>query len=117
MNHADWQHTGALTLCVTLGPVAQLLLKRGASAGATAARSFVSPWTLGGYGVFGVVTVLAVYAFQQIELKTAAAWTSLTYLLVILLARIVLGEPLTRNKLVGGALIVAGVTVFNLDIF
>lgn len=116
MSHPHWTHYLALVLCIVLGPIAQLLLKRGANTNASAARSFVSPWTLGGYGLFGAVTVLAVYAFQQIELKTVAAFTSLNYLAVVLLARLFLREPLTRGKLMGCALIMLGVAVFNLDL-
>ena len=106
-------HWLALAGCVVLTACAQILLKKGALSGR---RFFASlnPSTLSGYGLFGCVTVLSVYAFQQIELKTVTAWTATTYLLVAGLAHVVLDEPMTWSKAVGCFLVVAGGVAFAL---
>ncbi len=109
-----WPHIAALGGSILLGPCSQILMKRGASSQGSAVRAFMSPWTLGGYGLMGVVTVLTVFAYQRLELKTVAAWTSLNYLLVVLLARFFLKEPLTPGRLVGCGMIVAGVALFSI---
>lgn len=54
--------------------------------------SFVLPQTLTGLGILWVVATLAAYAFQTVELKNAVAWTSLTYIPVVIMSRIILRE-------------------------
>lgn len=107
-------HTTSMLLGIVLTASAQILLKRGAVAGASLLGSLLNPFTLFGYAVFGLVTILAVYAMQAIELKIVTAWTGLTYLLVIVAARLLLQERLTRARIFGSLLIVSGIIVFHL---
>ena len=104
-------HWLALAGSVVLSACAQVLLKKGAVSDRRFMAS-LNPTTLTGYALFGCVTVLSVYAFQQVELKTGTAWISATYLLVAGLAHLFLGEPLTRSKIVGCSLVVAGGITF-----
>ena len=110
----SFYHYMALALCIVLTSIAQLLLKFGASNKQTVSHSFVNRSTLGGYGLLAVVTIISVYAMQVIELKVVTAWVSATYLLVVLLARTVLKEPLTIMKMVGCGLITLGGVIFSL---
>ncbi|MBA7489476.1 hypothetical protein ES702_00010 [subsurface metagenome] len=67
-----------------------------------------------GYFMFLIVTVCSIFALKGLELKLFYALTSLNYVVVMILSRIVLKEGLSRNRIVALCLIVVGVTVFNL---
>ena len=107
-------HYVALLGCIVLTACAQLLLKRGASRTKGILKSFWNSTTLLGYALFMVVTVLSVYAMQRIELKEVTVWISGTYLLVVILSRLLLRESLTLSKIIGCVLVVMGAIVFAL---
>lgn len=104
-------------LCVLLIAVGQLLFKSAAQrwefAGLTWATlvSFLSPIMLVALAIYAFATVLWVYVLRTVPLGAAYAVFSLAFVIVPLLAYFVLGERLTVNTLVGGALIVAGVVI------
>lgn len=64
-------------------------------------------------GLFCTVPVLNYLALRWWSMSTVYMATGLTYVLVMLLANRVLGEPMDRRKLGSMGLIVAGVVVFN----
>jgi drug/metabolite transporter (DMT)-like permease len=110
-------HYGAMAVGILLTGLAQVLLKLGMSHRDSWVSSFFDWRTLIGYGFFGVVTVLNVYAMQEIELKVTGAWGSMTYVLVLLLSGLVFKERMGRAVILGCVLISAGILVFNLPAF
>lgn len=106
-------HALALGACLLLTATSQLLLKHGASGETTARSALLNRFTLSGYALLVMVTVLAVYAMQAIELKVVTAWTALTYLMVTAGSATILGEHVNRARWLGSALIVAGIAVFQ----
>lgn len=110
-----WPHTTILFLCVVLTSISQLLLKSGSGGGGRWWQSFMRVHTLLGYGLLTLVTILMVFVMQRLELKFVTAVQAFIYVLVVIGARFVLKERLTKNRIVGLALILAGVVVFNLD--
>jgi drug/metabolite transporter (DMT)-like permease len=107
-----------LTLaCVALIAVGQLLFKSAAGQWRiegwswTTLRGFLSPVMLVALFIYGAATLLWVFVLRTVPLSTAYAVFSLAFLIVPVLARVFLGEPLTANTLVGGAVIVAGVII------
>lgn len=107
-------HYAALAGCVVLTVCAQLFLKRGASNNTSVLSSFLNPWTIIGCGLFCIVTILSVYAMQEVELKTVTAWISTSYLLVVILALLIYKEVLTSKKIIGCLLIVIGIITFSM---
>ena len=107
-------HYIALAGCVLLTATGQLCLKSGARDKKHVIHSFLNPMTILGYGCLLLVTVGAVYAMQVVDLKVGSTWGSITYLLVVVLARPVLGEPLSQKSVAGCLIIVLGVVVFHL---
>jgi drug/metabolite transporter (DMT)-like permease len=79
-------------------------------------QSFLKLHTLLGCGLLTFVTISMVFAMQRLELKFVTAVQALIYVLVVIGARLVLKEHLTRTRIVGLALIVVVVVVFNLDL-
>lgn len=106
-------HYAAMGLCILLVPIAQTLLKLGSKQEDAFIRSFLRPQLLAGLFLLWLVTVLSVFSFQVVPLKTSAAWTSLTYVLVTLSARFVLGEKVPLSRWAGCLLIVSGILIFQ----
>ncbi len=107
-------HYLALVCCVLLTTSAQLCLKMGARREGHVLRSFFNPFTFTGYALFGLGTVLAVYAMQAVDMKIGSTWAGIPYVLVVVLANLLLKEPLSRGKLVGCTFIVLGIVIFHL---
>ena len=104
-------------LCVALIAAGQMLFKSAAGQWRIdgwswgTLRSFLSPTMLGALTVYGATTVLWVLVLRAVPLTVAFPFYSLVFLLVPILAHFVLGEPLTWNAMVGGAVIVLGVVI------
>jgi undecaprenyl phosphate-alpha-L-ara4N flippase subunit ArnE len=107
-----------LTLaCVLLIAVGQLLFKSAAGqwrvdgwSWATL-RGFLSPVMLIALVIYAAATLLWVFVLRTVPLSSAYALFSLAFLIVPLLAWIFLGETLSVNTLIGGAVIVVGVII------
>jgi undecaprenyl phosphate-alpha-L-ara4N flippase subunit ArnE len=61
--------------------------------------------------LYGFATLLWVYVLRTVPLSSAYAMFSLAFVVVPVVAHFVLGEPLSVNALVGGAIIVVGVVI------
>lgn len=108
----------ALALCaVALTGVSQTLLKMGADSGGRGNR-FIDPYlnfpAITGYSLLLLVTMLTVYALQDLPLKVLYSLTSLNFIIVLGLSAVFLKEEVSRDKIVAIGLIVLGVVVFNL---
>jgi drug/metabolite transporter (DMT)-like permease len=111
-------HSILLTLaCVVLIVVGQLMMK--AAAGQwhvdglswSSLRAFFSPIMIAALVLYGFATLLWVYVLRTVPLSSAYAMFSLAFVVVPVVAHFVLGEPLSVNALVGGAIIVVGVVI------
>ncbi len=61
--------------------------------------------------VYAAATLLWVFVLRTVPLSSAYALFSLAFLIVPVLAWMFLGEPMSLNTLVGGAIIVVGVII------
>lgn len=95
----------------------QLLLKLGALHGnkrGSLLFSYLNLNTIIGYCLLLVVTLLNVYAYKYIDLKIAIVLLPMVFVLVALLSFTVLKETFSNNDLIGSAIILVGIVVFNL---
>jgi multidrug transporter EmrE-like cation transporter len=101
--------------CTVLGAAAQILIKTGAGNlhGAGVLEMIQNFHLLAGYSLYGMSTVLLVLALRDGELSVLYPVISLTYVWVTILSSVLFGEAITVNKLVGIAVIVAGVAVLG----
>ena len=103
--------------CVALIGGGQLLFKAAAGqwrldAGAwIAVRSLLSAAFVAALIIYGLATLLWVYALRTVPLGAAFPLYALTFLIVPLLAHFVAGEPLSTNTVIGGLVIIAGVFI------
>jgi len=94
--------------------LAQLLLREGARGTESQLAAILSPRTIAGYMLMGLVVLAMIFAMQKISLRTATAWNSLVYILTPLAARVFLKEPLTVRMAGAALLIVIGIIVFSI---
>lgn len=105
---------------VALSAVAQTAFKLGVSRVApdTGANLFgkalamlFSPWVMGGLALYGVGTVLWLFALKRLDLSLAYPFVAMSFVMVALSGMLVLGEPVNAARILGIGLIVAGLVV------
>ena len=71
----------------------------------------LSPYVIGGLALYGVGTVLWLFALRQLDLSLAYPFVAMSFIMVMLSGIVFLGEPLQASRVIGMALIVAGLLV------
>jgi drug/metabolite transporter (DMT)-like permease len=105
--------------CTLIGALAQVLIKLGAAhlehTGliATAIGIFTIPTLFAGYCLYGVFTVLLVFALRDAELSILYPVIALSYVWVTLASVAVFHESMNLPKAIGLAIIVLGVAVLG----
>ena len=105
--------------CTLIGATAQVLIKLGAvhleHSGllATAIGIFTIPTLFIGYCLYGIFTALLVYALRHAELSILYPVIALSYVWVTLLSVMLFHEAMNPQKVIGVAIIVAGVAVLG----
>lgn len=122
------QSVGLVFLCTLLGAAGQVLIKTGAKASAVGApwttpagiwanlwAMATSPSLIGGYMLYGLMTVAFIFALRDEELSLLYPIISLTYVWVAALSVWLFGETLNLTRFLGIIIIVAGVAVLGRD--
>lgn len=105
---------------VFISSVSQILLKISAekNIGAKGFKAqYLNKFVIIGYLLLFIAMLIPLYVYQFIPLKYGAVIESLGYVFVMILSAVVLREKITKRKLIGNLLIVAGVIIFSLKIF
>ena len=98
-----------------LSSFSQILLKKSAlKEEQTIIRQYLNPYVIGGYAITAICMILMIVAFRGMPYKYGAVLESLTYLYIMVLSKIFIGEKLTKKKIAGNLIIVAGVIIFSL---
>ncbi len=77
-------------------------------------RDYLNAPVICGYGLMFTSVLATMYAYRGLEYMTVSVIEALGYILVPVLSYLFFKEGFTRNKLVGIAIILAGVLVYNL---
>lgn len=105
----------ALFAAVFVSSASQMLLKKGATIKYESTfREYLNPWVISGYGLMVLSTLCVIYAYRGVAYKNGAIIESLGYLLIMFLSRLFFGEKITKKKLLGNLIILAGVLIFYL---
>lgn len=91
-----------------LASFGQLLLKVGAS-NADSLLKFINFHILGGLVFYGLSTAIWIYALSSTNLNVVYAFTTLTFVLVYLLAALFLKEPLNIFGIAGVLCVLVGI--------
>jgi len=111
----EWMGFLIMIISGVLSSFSQVLLKKSAQTKKDSiVKEYLNAYVIAGYGITGLCMVLTMIAFMGIDLKYGAVLESLTYLYIMVLSRIFFGEKLTKKKVAGNLIIVAGVIIFSL---
>lgn len=113
---------------ITLGSIGQLCIRYGSSRlgdlreGQGILMSvlgafkgiFTSPYVFGGLCLYGISAVLWIFVLNQVRLSFAYPMISLSYVIVVLLSALILGERVPPVTIGGLILICAGVSLIGL---
>lgn len=95
--------------------ISQILLKRSADVKyENRIREYLNPRVIVAYGLFFSASLITVIAYRGIPLSMGPVLESAGYVFVAILGRIFLHEKISRRKLLGLALILVGIMVFNI---
>ena len=104
-----------LLASVTVASFSQIILKISAKKTySSVIREYLNPHVVIGYGMMVLSTVLTILAYRGLDYKNGPVIESLGYILVMFLSLAFFGEKITRRKLLGNLLILAGIFVFYL---
>jgi len=106
--------SGAVIYLITplVAAISQLMLKKAAdNPSHTGIRFYVNPTVIFAYVLFFGCMVLNVVALQTLDLTVASVLEASGFLYVMVLGALFLGEKITPRKLIGNALIVAGIVL------
>jgi multidrug transporter EmrE-like cation transporter len=104
--------------CTLLGAAGQILMKLGAGTlgpSNSPLAMLLTPSIFFGYVLYGLMTVLFVFALRDQELSILYPIISLTYVWVAGLSVVFFREPLSGLRILGVLTIVLGVTVLGRD--
>lgn len=103
----------ALLAMTALGSFASLFLKR--ASGANGLRALIKNTNLyaGGF-LYLLSAVLNIYLLRYLPYSVVLPLTSLTYVWTMILSRLVMGEIISRKKILGVACILAGAVCVSL---
>ncbi len=100
---------------VTLAAVSQILLKKSALKQHDGiVKEYINPYVIGGYALTGISMILTIFAFRGLEYKNGPVIESFGYVLVMIFGIFVFKEKLTKKKVIGSVLIMAGIFVYYL---
>lgn len=102
-----------LLLSVLVAACSQILLKKSAQKTyPNVIREYVNPYVILGYAMMVGSTLLTVAAYKGLDYKNGPVIEALGFPLIMILGRVFFGEKLTKKKLLGNGLILAGILIF-----
>lgn len=103
-------------LCgVCIASLSQILLK--ISAGkkhGNVIKEYVNPLVIGGYAMLVVSMFLGIICYKHMDYMQVVILEPIGYIVVMFLSRLIFKERITKRKVGGMLLILAGIVIFNL---
>jgi drug/metabolite transporter (DMT)-like permease len=70
---------------------------------------FSSPWVICGFTLFSISSLLWIYLLRLHDLGTLLAFSSFSYIIILLLSHMIFGEIISLEKFMGMLFIVSGI--------
>ena len=103
-----------LLLSVFISSVSQIILKKAANTYDSPLKEYLNPMVIGAYGLFFCSVILTMLALRNLPLSMSPILESTGYIFVSVMGYFFLKERFSKRKLMGFALILAGIFIFNL---
>lgn len=101
--------------CTILTAISQVLLKQSSN---RPHKSFLYEYlnwrVILSYGIFALVLLINTYAFTRVPMKYGSMIDTFTYVFVLLFSFLLLHEKITKAKLIGNLIIIAGFLIYTL---
>ena len=102
-----------LILAVLVSSISQIILKKSSSKTYNSIiKEYLNVYVITGYGLMVLSTVLVVLGLKGVPYKNEPIIESLGYLFVMILSNRLLGEKITKKKVLGNVLILVGIAVY-----
>jgi small multidrug resistance pump len=98
---------GFLAAAIVAGVIGQVLLKTGSDGSVSVMTQFLNPFTVVGFGMYGLAGVLYVVAIKKIPVSLAYPSVAVSYIAVGVIAHFMWNEPFGLPQL-GGMLLIGG---------
>lgn len=104
-----------LVLAVLVSSVSQIILKKSASKTYNSIfKEYFNLYVITGYGLMVVSTVLVILGLKGVPYKNEPIIESLGYIFVMILSNLILGERISKKKIIGNLLILSGIIIYYL---
>ena len=105
-------HVFIYVFSVFISSVSQIILKSSADMKYdNKLKEYLNPRVIIAYGIFFLATLVTVYAYKGIPLSVGPILETTGYLWISLLGYFILKEKISRRKLTGLVIVVAGIIV------
>lgn len=102
-----------LILAVFVSSISQIILKKSASKTySSILKEYLNIYVITGYGLMVLSTILVILGLKGVPYKNEPIIESLGYIFVMILSNRILGEKITKKKIVGNGLILLGILVY-----
>lgn len=102
-------------ISVTIASLSQVFLKKSASQEHSSfIKEYLNPYVIIGYLMLFCSMMLTIYVFTKLPFMSIPIIESLGYVLVMIFGLIFFKEKITRRKLLGMVIIIAGIVVYNI---
>ena len=102
-----------LILAVLVSSISQIILKKSSSKTYDSVlKEYLNVYVITGYVLMVISTVLVVLGLKGVPYKNEPIIESLGYLFVMILSNRLLGEKITKKKVLGNVLILVGIAVY-----
>lgn len=100
---------------VLISSISQVMLKTSANKSySDRIKEYLNPTVIIAYGLFFLSTLITVFAYKVVPLSLGPVLESTGYIFVAILGVVLLKEKMSRRKLFGMILILAGIALFSL---
>ena len=102
-------------ISVLISSIAQVMLKAEANKPhESRLKEYLNPMVIGAYGIFFLSTFLTMYALKYVPLTYSPLIAPLSYIFVPVIGVLVLKEKLSRRRVLGIVIMLAGIVIFSM---
>lgn len=102
-------------LSVFISSCSQIALKKSANRRhENKIKEIMNPTVIGAYAMFFGASLLTVFAYRGVDLSWGPVLETTSYVYVMILSGMFLGERITKRKVIGNVIIVLGILIYAL---
>ncbi|WP_296558746.1 EamA family transporter [uncultured Acetobacterium sp.] len=113
MSNNPWTYYVLYLFSVLVASLSQVILKKSAMISyETRLKEYLNPYVIGAYFFFFGSSLLTTFSYKGVPLTMGPVLEATGYIYVGVLGMLILKERLSRRKIIGNLLIVAGIMIY-----